>query len=152
MTKQTESWKDRIEDHARSLEWQAAIARLLAMAKTPSDAIDAAGDIARTHLHAQVSARRRARGGNSPAPPAPVSKLLTEFAGAIREKLLAVGQELLPPERERLREIAPRVLAAVEAQDADVVRLVGELVPYPPEAIAWWIRAHLDIIERRFAS
>ena len=145
-------WNQKLIDHAHDLELQAAVARFVALAETRRDALAATWDLAMMAVHARVANAAVTRGDAAPPPPAPVSRLLTHFADAMRERILAVGAELRAAEVERLAAIAPRVLAAVERQDKAVIDLIGGLLQLSPGWAAMWVTAHLDAIEARFAS
>jgi hypothetical protein len=109
-------------------------------------------DLARAELHAAQRRHARRRGQHEIAAPAPVSKLLTEFADALRTKLIAVGELMTQVERDRLQHLAPAVVHAVEDKAPDVIHLIGQLLPMESEVISLWLRMNLDIIEKRFAS
>nr|HEX4318164.1 hypothetical protein [Kofleriaceae bacterium] len=137
--------------HADQLEQQASDARLVAMAGTPLDGIAVAWDIAMSRTHKQATREARERGEAPPSPSPPVSKLLTDFADGLREKIAGVGGRLQDDERERLAAIAPQVLACIEADDKPVVETLARLISLSPEWIALWLRGHLHEIETRFA-
>jgi hypothetical protein len=152
MNTDRKKWQALMTTHAEQLETQANAARLLAMTETPLDGIAVAWDLAMATFHNHAARTAREHGEPAPTAPAPVSRLLTGFADAVREKLISVGVALRDDERTRLAAIAPRVLASVEAQDKPVIETIAALIPLPPEWIALWLRAHLDEIEARFAS
>lgn len=146
------TWQERLESQADLLEAQANTARIMAMAETDLDGAAVACDVVRAVHHSEAARRARAAGHKPPAPPAPISKLLTQFSEALREKVHAVGGLMSEQHVSRLIAIAPRVLECLEAQDDDVRTTVGELLPMSPDAIALWLTLHLPRLEARFAS
>lgn len=146
------TWGQMLEDQAEIFEAKARMARLLAMAESEVDGAAIACDLFRAGFHAAATRQTRAHGRKLPAPPAPISKMMTHFADALRAKLESVGKQLSQPQVARLAAIAPRVLECLERQDGDVCTAVAQLFPMPPEAIALWVTLHLDQIEARFAS
>lgn len=151
-TQQKSAWQESLMNHADGLEAQATTARLIAMAETDLDGAAVACDLLVATHHTEAARRARTSGRTPPAPPAPVSKLLTQFADALREKLAAVGALLSDSERGRLAAIAPRALERLEAQDEDVREMIVQLLPQPPAAIALWLALHVRRLEVRFAS
>ncbi len=149
---QNTAWQEALLNHADSLEAQANTTRLMAMAETDLDGAAVACDLFVAAHHTEAARRARTSGRPPPAPPAPVSKLLTQFAEALREKLAAVGALLSDSERGRLAAIAPRALERLEAQDDDVRDMIVQLLPQPPAAIALWLALHVRRLEARFAS
>ena len=145
-------WQTSLRAHADQLEQHANVARVLAMAETPLDGIAVAWDLVMMAAHCENAREARTRGENTPAPPPPVSRLLTRFADAVRDKLVTVGSLLREVERERLVAIAPQVLSSIEAQDQGVVETIAGLLSLSPDWTALWLRGHLDEIEARFAS
>lgn len=152
MSNTKNKWQTTMANHADHLEQQASTARLLAMTETPLDAIAVAWDVAMATSYKVAARVARENGRIAPQPPLPVSGLLTGFAEKLREKLAAVAAELGQGERIRLAAVAPGVLASIEANDPPVVGTIAGLIQLPPEWIAFWLRAHLDEIEMRFAS
>ncbi len=150
--KQTLNWRKRTNAHAAQLEKQAATARLVAMADNPLDGLLAVWDVATLTMHNAAVRIARSNGREMPAPPAPVSRLLSRFTQQLRDKTVAIVMELRSDEAQRLARILPGFVTALEANDEDVMLLVKNLLPHEPESIAHWLRAHLDILERRFAS
>jgi hypothetical protein len=151
-TDKNTSWNQDLLDHATNLEMQATVARFVALAETRRDALAATWDLAMMAVHAKAAKAATARGNAPPAAPAPVSHLLTKFADAMRERILAIGAELRTAEVQRLAVIAPRVLASIEQQDKTVIDLIAGILQLSPGWAAMWISAHLDAIETRFAS
>lgn len=146
------AWQESLLTHADSLETQAHSARLIATAETHLDGAAVACDLLVAAHHTEAARRARISGRTPPAPTAPVSKLLTQFAEALRDKLAAVGALLSDSERARLAAIAPRALERLEAQDDDVREMIVQLLPQPPAAIALWLALHVRRLEVRFAS
>jgi hypothetical protein len=64
----------------------------------------------------------------------------------------AIAEHLKPDELERLGRISPGFVAALQANDFDVMLLVRDFLPRSPEVIASWLQMHLDSVETRFAS
>ena len=151
-TQQNTAWQASLLNHADNLETQANTARLMAMAETDLDGAAVACDLLVAAHHTKAARHAHISGQTPPAPPAPVSRLLTQFAEALREKLAAVGALLSNNERGRLVAIAPRVLERIEAQDEDVREMIVQLLPQPPTAIAVWLALHVRRLEARFAS
>jgi hypothetical protein len=148
----TSTWRERLARQADLLEAQANTARIIAMAETDLDGAAVACDVVRAVHHTEVTRRARAAGQASPPPPAPISKLLTQFMEALHDKIQAVGALLSEREVSRLASIAPRVLERLEAQDDDVRHTLAELLPMQPDAIAMWLALSLPELEARFAS
>ncbi len=146
------SWQQRLEHQADLLDAQANTARIMAMAETELDGAAVACDVLRAAHHSEVTRRARAAGQNQPPPPAPISKLLTQFMEALREKMKAVGALLSEREVSRLAAIAPRILECLETQEDDVRDTIAKLLPMSPDAIALWLALHLRQLEARFAS
>jgi hypothetical protein len=82
-------------------------------------------------------------GGEAPASIENVSERL-------QRKAMDVFALLDKPEQARLLALVPKL--AGRAGDPEMQRLAAELLPLPPDEAAAWVRAHLDDIERRFAS
>jgi hypothetical protein len=150
--KQTLNWRKSANDHAAHLEKKAAAARLFAMADDPLDGLAAVWDVASLSLHNATARIARRHGHETSAPPAPVSRLLNGFIQQLRDKTLAIVMHLRSDETERLVRIRPGFVAALQANEPDVMLLIRDLLPRDPEVIALWLRAHLDILEQRFAS
>lgn len=68
----------------------------------------------------------------------------------LQRKAMDVFARLDKPEQARLLALVPKL--AGRAGDPEMQRLAAELLPLPPDEAAAWVRAHLDDIERRFAS
>lgn len=68
----------------------------------------------------------------------------------LQRKAMEVFARLDKPEQARLLALVPKL--AGRAGDPEMQRLAAELLPLPPDDAAAWVRAHLDDIERRFAS
>lgn len=145
------TWQERLQSQAY-LEAQANTARMMAMAETDLDGAAVACDVLLAAHHTEATRRARAEGMMPPVPPAPISKLLTQFMEALREKMQAVGALLSERQVSRLAAITPHVLECLEAQDDDVRNTVAELLPMSPDAIALWLALHLAQLEARFAS
>lgn len=148
----TNDWRQGVEDEAQRLETGAGLMRLIAMAEDQVDAIRVVSDLMAAVWHCDKARAAREHGHSAPNPPIPVSKLLTNFAESLREKLVAVAGLLPQEHRERLLAIAPAVQASLEAQEPDVVELVAKYLAAPPDAIAFAIIFCIDAIEKRFAS
>lgn len=154
-TKRTSNWRRfRKQAHARAyeLERTAQLTRLVAMADDPLDGLATLWDLAMFSEHAAAARNARLHGRGTPVAPIPVSRLLSGFTEQLRDKTLAIAKELRSDETERLTHIVPGFVAALEANDGDVMFLIDNLLPRSPEVIALWLRAHLDVLERRFAS
>jgi hypothetical protein len=153
MSKQNNKmWNRALSEHATTLQQQANIASLMAMAETPLDGLAVAWDIVMAAAHTARLREARASGRAAPAAPAPVSRLLSGFASTLRNTLATVGAQLDHEERARLAAVAPGVVASIEAQDTAVIETLAQLMTLPPESITEWVRDHLDQIEARFAS
>ena len=70
----------------------------------------------------------------------------------LAERVAAIGEYLELDERDRVLAIAPSFARAVAANDPDLVQMVAMLLQMSPGFAALWLRAHLDLLERRFAS
>lgn len=153
--KQSPAW-DRFRKQALvradKLEKTAQLNRLVAMAEDPLDGLAAVWDLAALSMHNAAAHVARRHGHETPAPPAPVSRLLIRFIQQLRDKSTAIVMYLRSDEAERLARLLPGFAAALQANEADVMLLIRDLLPRDPEVIALWLRAHLDILERRFAS
>lgn len=68
----------------------------------------------------------------------------------LQRKAMDVFSRLDKPEQTRLLALVPKL--AGRASDPEMQRLAAELLPLPPDEAAAWVHAHLDDIERRFAS
>jgi hypothetical protein len=68
----------------------------------------------------------------------------------IQRKAMEVFARLEKPEQARLLALVPKL--AGRASDPEMQRIAAELLPLPPDEATAWVRAHLDEIERRFAS
>lgn len=153
--KPTVNWRRfRKQAHARAdeLEKTAQVTRLVAMADDPLDGLATLWDIAMLSGHATAVHNARRHGRKTPVAPVPVSRLLSGFSQQLQDKALAIAKELRSDETERLARIVPGFVAALEANEADVMLLIRKLLPHSPEVIALWLRAHLDVLEQRFAS
>ena len=137
---------------ADELEKTAQVTRLVAMADDPLDALATLWDLAMLKGHAVAADQARRHGSETPVPPVPVSRLLSGFAEQLRDKTVAISRQLGSDETERLARIMPSFVAALEANEWDVMLLVRDLLPRSPDVIALWLRAHIDLLERRFAS
>lgn len=152
---QTLNWNDIREQahvHAARLERQAATTRLVAMAEDPLDALATVWDLTAFERHATNARKARLHGRATPQAPAPVSRLLIGFSQQLHDKCIAVAALLQPEEFDRVAHITSGFVAALETNDADVMLLIGDLLPRSPENVAGWIRTHLDSLEARFAS
>lgn len=143
---------DRLDAQAESTKLAANAARLVAQAEDPVDGVFVFTDLVRLQLHRDAAKRARRVGGKQPAPLVPVSKLMTGFLQTLDEKFAAIGSALAPHERERLVRLTPSFVAAVQDEDPDVMEAVGTLLLQEPAIVALWLRANLDVVERRFAS
>ncbi len=85
------------------------------------------------------------------SPPPPVSAELHGFGQSIAEKVAAIDRQLQPDERERLCALAPGFLYAVLRNEPDVEQAVTMLLAMDPGWAALWVRANLELLERRFA-
>ena len=103
-------------------------------------------------LHAATARIAHLHGNATPQAPVPVSRLLSGFSEQLREKCVAVAEHLKPDEIERLGRVGPGFVAALQANDFDVMLLVRDLLPRSPEIIASWLQTHLESVETRFAS
>lgn len=147
----SETWKQfqaNAAGRADRLEAEAAATRLVAQADDPVDGFCVLSDLAQIHLNAGVARR----GGTTAAPLVPASRLLAGFMRSLEEKSTAIAAALTFEERERLIGVASGFFASVQTADRDVMGAVVSLLPLPPDIIALWVRANLDLIERRFAS
>lgn len=144
----------RKQAHARAdeLEKTAHVTRLVAMADDPLDGLATLWDVAMLSGHVVAARNARLHGRETPVPPVPVSRLLSGFTQQLRDKTVAVAKELRADETERLAHIVPGFVAALETNEADVMLLIRDLLPRSPDVIALWLREHLDLLERRFAS
>lgn len=77
---------------------------------------------------------------------------MTGFTEQLRHKCVAVAAVLNADELDRLARITCGFVAALEANDADVMLLVRDLLPRPSEVVADWLQTHLGALEARFAS
>jgi hypothetical protein len=136
---------------AARLEKQAAATRLVAMAEDPIDALATLWDLAAQERHAASARSARLHGRATPQAPAPVSRLLRGFTQQLCDKCVAVAELLDPDELARLAHLTFGFVAALEANDADVMLLIRDLLPREPVVIATWVRIHLDALEARFA-
>ena len=68
----------------------------------------------------------------------------------LQRKAMDVFVRLDKPEQARLLALVPKL--AGRASDPEMQRLAAELLPLPTDEATAWVRAHLDDIERRFAS
>ena len=146
------SFRKQARAHAARLEDQAATARLVAMAEDPLDALAILWDVSAYRLHEATARIARLHGDATSQAPAPVSRLLSGFSEQLRDKCAAVAEHLKPDEIDRLGRISPGFVAALQANDFDVMLLVRDLLPRSPEVIASWLQTHLDSVETRFAS
>lgn len=105
-----------------------------------------------TRRHAEAARQATLHGRATPAAPIPISRLLGGFIQQLLDKSCAVIEQLRADEVARLAWMLPGLVAALEANDADVMRVVRDLLPAPPDVITLWLRAYADILERRFAS
>jgi len=152
---QTLTWRDvrkQARAHAARLEKQAAATRLVAMTEDPLDALATLWDVAALDRHATRTRKARLHGRATPQPPVPVSRLMSGFTQQLRDKCVAVAALLERDEIERLASITSGFVAALEANDADVMLLVRDLLPRDPREISSWLRTHLGSLEARFAS
>lgn len=152
---QTGDWRTfraQARAQAARLEKQAAATRLVAMAEDPLDALAILWDLAAQERHAATARSARLHGRATPRAPAPVSHLLSGFTQQLREKCLAVGELLHLDELARLAQLTHGFVAALKANDADVMLLIRDLLPREPLVVATWVRIHLDSLEARFAS
>jgi hypothetical protein len=152
---QTFTWRGfrkQVRAQASRLEKQAATTRLVAMAEDPLDAIAALWDLAALDHHAASARSARRHGRATPTAPVPISRLLGGFAEHLRDKCAAVAALLQPSEIDRLARLAPGLVAALEANEADVMLLVRDLLPRSPEVVATWLQEHLVSLEARFVS
>jgi hypothetical protein len=115
----TNDWRQAVEDEAQRLEAGAGLMRLIAMAEDQLDAIRFVSDLMAAAWHCDKARAAREHGHSAPNPPIPVSKLLTNFAENLREKLVAVAGLLPHEHRNRLLAIAPAVQASLEAQEPE---------------------------------
>ena len=129
----------------------AELNRIAAMADN-LDGLLAVWDVAALAMHGAAARLARRQGRELPVPPAPVSRLLSRFTKQLRDKTAEIVLQLRSDEAQRLARILPGFVAALEANEEDVMLLVKNLLPHEPESIAHWLRAHLDVLERRFAS
>ena len=152
---QRQPWQ-RFRKHARArakqLEKQVAISRLVAMADDPLDALATLWDLAALDQHRSRTRKARLHGGPVSTAPAPVSRLLTGFVERMHEKVAAIVTRMDPDVARRVLGVMPGFLRDVDAEDPDVVVLIGDLLPRSPDVIAAWIERHIDAIQRRFAS
>jgi hypothetical protein len=100
----------------------------------------------------QRNAARIKRQHSTAKAPAPIATKLHGFSRVIAAHVDAVAQRLQPSDRDRLLAIAPGFLHGVGASEPDVVDIVLALLQMSPDFASLWLRAHLDLIERRFAS
>jgi hypothetical protein len=152
---QTLNWRDvrkQARVHAARLEKQAATTRLVAMAEDPLDALATLWDVTAFDRHAANARNARLHGRATPQPPVPISRLMSGFTQRLRDKCVAIAALLKSDEAERLGRITPGFVAALETNEPDVMLLIRDLLPRDPDVIALWLRAHLDVLERRFAS
>ncbi|MFN0252821.1 MAG: hypothetical protein ACKV2T_38460 [Kofleriaceae bacterium] len=84
----------------------------------------------------------------STAPDGPIDPVALKVA--LANKAMTVGQLLEAHERTRLMNLAP--MLAKLADDPDVSKILAELVAMSPDEAATWIRAHLDMMEKRLLS
>lgn len=68
----------------------------------------------------------------------------------LQRKAMEVFSRLDKPEQARMLALVPKL--AGRAADPEMQRLAAELLPLQPDDAVAWVRAHLDDIERRFAS
>jgi hypothetical protein len=122
------------------------------MAEDPLDALAMLWDMAAYERHTVDARAARLHGVAEPQPPVPISKLMTGFNQQLEDKVTAIAALLQPDEIERIRRVMPGFAAAMESNDVDVMLMIRDLLQRPPEVIAGWLRAHLDAVERRFAS
>lgn len=152
---QATSWRafrKQARAHAARLEKEAAGARLLAMAEDPLDALAMLWDMAAYERHTADARAARLHGAAEPQPPVPISRLMTGFNQQLEDKVTAIAALLQSDELARIGRVMPGFAAALEANDLDVMLMIRDLLQRPPEVIAGWLRAHLDAVERRFAS
>jgi len=94
--------------------------------------------------HAAKKAEANALGGGDASPS------MENVSEQLQRKAMDVFARLDKPEQARLLALVPKL--AGRAGDPEMQRLAAELLPLPPDEAAAWVRAHLDDIERRFAS
>ena len=152
---QTSRWsgfRKQARARAARLEKEAETTRLVAMAEDPLDALATLWDVAACDRHVANARAARRHGRATPQAPVPISRLMRGFTQQLRDKCVAIAALLQSGEIERLGRITPGFVAALEMNEADVMELIRGLLPHPPDVIALWLRAHLDTLERRFAS
>jgi hypothetical protein len=136
---------------AKSVDPNAELKRIAAMADN-LDGLLAVWDMAALAMHGAAARLARRQGRELAPPPAPVSRLLKRFTQQLRDKTAEIVLQLRSDEAQRLACILPGFVAALEANEEDVMLLVKNLLPHEPESIAHWLRAHLRVLEQRFAS
>ena len=152
---QTSGWRGfrkQARAQAAQLEKQAAATRLVAMAEGPLDVVATLWDLAALDRHATSARKARLHGRATPQPPVPISRLLGGFTEQLRDKCVAIAALLDCDQIQRLGQLTPGFVAAVEFNDADVMLLIRDLLPRSPDVIASWLRAHLESLEARFSS
>ena len=78
------------------------------------------------------------------------SPSMEDASEQLRKKAMEVFARLDKPEQARLLALVPKL--ASRAGAPEMQQLAAELLPLAPDDAAAWVRAHLDDIERRFAS
>lgn len=131
---------------------EATIANLFEMTGDPIDTMKLVADLyALTAYRAERAAAAEA-GASPPDPPPPHSRYLRMFMTGLRAKLAEVVRHFAPAELERMKRIAPALVASIDAADPALSDEIIQLVCMSPVDAAAWIRDHLVEIEMRFAS
>jgi len=130
----------------------AMMAELNANTRKSFDASMRFVDEATSAMHRKAARITKQRAGTKAKPTAPIARELHGYAQIIANHVDAIAARLEPSERERVLAVMPGFLRAITASEPDVVTLVQALLQATPETVALWLRANLELIERRFAS
>jgi hypothetical protein len=131
---------------------ESTITNLIEVTGDPIDAMKLAADLyAMTAYRAERAAAVEA-GVSAPRPPRPHSKYLRLFTAGLRARFTEVARQFEPVELDRLKRIAPALLAEMSGGEPSLNDEIMRLVCMPPEEAATWIREHLDELDARFAS
>lgn len=94
--------------------------------------------------------RRAAKKAEANALVGDASLSVESVSEQLQRKAMEVFSRLEKPEQARLLALVPKL--AGRAGDPEMQQLAAELLPLPSDEAVAWVRAHLDDIERRFAS
>lgn len=128
------------------------IASLVEVTQDPIDALKLAADVYAMTAYQAERASAAAAGGAAPRPPKPHSKYLRMLTTGLRAKLTEIVRHFDRDEIDRLRRIAPSLLARMDGDDPGLADEIVQLVCMAPDDAAAWIREHLGEIEARCSS